>query len=261
MPNRLIKESIRTSDKVNQMSDFQFRLWVHLITYVDDYGRGDARPAIIRGNCFPLRERLTNKDIEAALNTLAGIGCVSLYEVDGKPYLYFPNWGSHQQIRNKKSKYPAPPDGMQKLDSNCNQLPSNAPVIQSNTNTNPNMNPNHNICAEQAHALVVARLPLNTGDYFEITEDHVSEWSRLYPAVDVRQAINDMLGWLNANPRKRKTKSGILNFCNSWLAKNQNRGGNTASAPSSKWSTPEGPTRDDFERLLKMKEELKGGTR
>ena len=67
MPNRMIKDSIHISEKVNAMTDFQFRLWVNLITYVDDFGRGDARPAVIKGACFPLRERLTNKDIEKAL--------------------------------------------------------------------------------------------------------------------------------------------------------------------------------------------------
>ena len=108
MPNRVIKDSIHTSEKVNRMTDFQFRLWVSLIAYVDDYGRGDARPAVIRGACFPLRERLTNKDIDAALTGLAGIGCIGLYEVDGRPYLYFPNWEKHQRIQTKRSKYPAP---------------------------------------------------------------------------------------------------------------------------------------------------------
>lgn len=146
MPNRLIKSSIHDSEKVNQMTDFQFRVWVNLITYVDDYGRGDARPAIIKGNCFPLRERLTTKDIEAALKALADIGCVSLYEVDGKPYLCLPNWESHQNVRNKKSRYPAPTASesekeadsarLQAIEINCNQLNANVPVIQSNPNPN-----------------------------------------------------------------------------------------------------------------------------
>ncbi len=132
MPNRIIKESIHTSDKVNAMTDFQFRLWVSLIAYVDDYGRGDARPAIIKGSCFPLRERLTLKEIDAALTGLAGIGCVVLYAVDGRPYLCFPNWEKHQSIRNKRSKFPAPPDNLQAIEINCNQLNANVPVIQSN---------------------------------------------------------------------------------------------------------------------------------
>ena len=135
MPNRMIKDSIHTSDKVNAMTDFQFRLWVNLIAYVDDYGRGDARPAIIKGSCFPLRERLTLKEIDTALSGLAGIGCVVLYEVDGRPYLCFPNWEKHQTIRNKRSKYPAPPENcnqLQSIEINCNQLNANVPVIQSN---------------------------------------------------------------------------------------------------------------------------------
>lgn len=131
MPNRLIKDSIRLSEKVNSLSDFQFRLWISLITYVDDYGRGDARPAVIKGTCFPLRDRVTLKDIDAALQSLAGAGCVGLYEVDGKPYLYFPRWESHQTIRNKKSKFPAPDGNSRKIEINCNQLHSNVPVIQS----------------------------------------------------------------------------------------------------------------------------------
>ena len=139
MPNRIIKESIHTSDTLNELTDFQFRLWVGLLTYVDDYGRGDARLPIIKGTVFPLRDRVTLKDIDAALKALAGAGCVGLYEVDGKPYLYFPTWESHQNIRNKKSKFPAPSDGKQitndsgtqTIEINCKQVPANVPVIQS----------------------------------------------------------------------------------------------------------------------------------
>lgn len=144
MPNRIIKDSIHTSERLNALSDFQFRLWVSLITYVDDFGRGDARPAVIRGTCFPLRDRITNRDIEAALTALAGAGCVGLYNVDGKPYLYFPNWESHQSIRNKRSRFPAPETCKQlkSVECNCNQLNANVPVIQSNPNPNPKENPN-----------------------------------------------------------------------------------------------------------------------
>jgi len=111
LPNRIIKESFRFSEKINRLTDFQFRLWVSLITYVDDYGRGDARPAIIRGACFPLRERLSNADLDAALNALAGTGCVELYQVDGRPYLCFPNWQSHQRVRNSRQIFPSPEQG------------------------------------------------------------------------------------------------------------------------------------------------------
>ena len=111
MPNRMMKDSLFTSEKISSLSDFEFRVWVSLILLVDDVGRGDARPAIIKGHAFPLRERVTNRDIDAALHGLADKGCVSLYTVDGKPYFYFPTWGNHQRIRDVKPKYPAPEDG------------------------------------------------------------------------------------------------------------------------------------------------------
>lgn len=133
MPNRIIKDSITKSEKLSDLTDFQFRLWVHLITYVDDYGRGDARPAIIRGACFPLRDRMTNKDIEKGLADLAGAGCVGLYKVDGKPYLYFPNWEKHQRVRQKVSKCPAPEDCDEESHdaATCGELPQDAARIQS----------------------------------------------------------------------------------------------------------------------------------
>ena len=32
MGNRIIKETIRTSKSINALNDFQFRLWVYLLT-------------------------------------------------------------------------------------------------------------------------------------------------------------------------------------------------------------------------------------
>ena len=146
MPNRIIKETIHTSEDVNRMTDFQFRLWISLITYVDDYGRGDARPAIIKGSCFPLRDRITNKDIDDALRALAGIGCVGLYTVDGKPYLYFPTWESHQRIQTRKPKFPDPPENVTVShgESRWVTVDDGESPLESESNTNPNMNPNPN---------------------------------------------------------------------------------------------------------------------
>lgn len=109
MPNRILKESICTSDTIAELSDFEYRLWTGLILIADDVGRGDARAAVIKGRVFPLRERVTVKDIDAGVHGLAAKGCVSLYEVDGKPYFWFPTWRKHQRVRDVKPKYPAPP--------------------------------------------------------------------------------------------------------------------------------------------------------
>ena len=108
MPNRIIKESLCSSENISSLSDFEFRLWVCLITQADDFGRGDARPAIIKGRAFPLRERVTSKDIDAAIHGLAAKGCVSLYTVGGKPYFKIEGWEYAQPDAGRKtSEYKA----------------------------------------------------------------------------------------------------------------------------------------------------------
>lgn len=137
MPNRILKESICTSDSISSLTDFQEAFFYRLIVNCDDFGRMDARPAILKARLYPLRERLTLKEIQSALRALADAGCVEVYEVDGKPYLHLPSWEVHQQIRAKKSKYPSPDSGVKSSDIICNQVQANVPVIQSNPNPNP----------------------------------------------------------------------------------------------------------------------------
>ena len=72
-------------------------------------------------------------------------------------------------------------------------------------------------------------LPLNDGSAFEIFQSDIDMWSNLYPAVDVMQQLRNMAGWIDGNPSKRKTRSGIKRFVNSWLAKEQNKGGDRAT--------------------------------
>ena len=152
MPHRILKDSIRTSKTVNKMTDFQYRLWTYLITYVDDYGRGSADPEIIKGVVLTRRKGVTESAIADALAALANIGSVLLYEVDGEPYFCFPNWSEHQRIQTKKSKYPAPEDGISRESTVTHrESPSESNPIQSesnpNTNTNTNTNPRESVRA------------------------------------------------------------------------------------------------------------------
>lgn len=64
---------------------------------------------------------------------------------------------------------------------------------------------------------------MNDKTEYPITEADVEGWKDLYPAVDVMQELRKMKGWADANPQKRKTKSGIKRFINAWLSKEQDR--------------------------------------
>lgn len=76
------------------------------------------------------------------------------------------------------------------------------------------------ICPEPAPLI---SLPLNDGTEFGVTEAMVSEFSQLYPAVDILQSLRNMRGWLLNNPTNRKTARGIRRFINLWLCKEQDK--------------------------------------
>jgi len=136
MPNRIIKESICTSDTLDQLSWFEEVFFYRLIVNCDDYGRFDARPAILKARLFPLKS-VTEKQISDALYKLSTVGIVTVYEYDGRPYLQLVTWDKHQQIRAKKSKFPSP-------DETCNHLISDDIKCSRNpiqSESNPNQNP------------------------------------------------------------------------------------------------------------------------
>ena len=86
---------------------------------------------------------------------------------------------------------------------------------------------------EVSESEVIMQLPLNAG-YHAITMDDARKYISLYPAIDIANELRAMHGWLDANPKRRKTKSGIARFINSWLSRAQDKGGsNLQSEPVS----------------------------
>lgn len=67
-------------------------------------------------------------------------------------------------------------------------------------------------------------LILNDKTEYPITESLVKEYQELYQAIDVKEELRKMRGWLISNPTKRKTKRGILKFVNGWLSREQDKG-------------------------------------
>ena len=93
---------------------------------------------------------------------------------------------------------------------------------QKETKDEPNENVNVN---DNDNANVFIGLQLNDKSLFPIFDDDLGKWRDLYPAVNVEQELRNMVGWIDGNPTKRKTKSGIKKFINSWLSKEQDQGG------------------------------------
>lgn len=114
----------------------------------------------------------------------------------------------------------------------------------------------NNICTEQKcsepEPEPIIKLPLNTGEEYPIFQRNIDEFAELYPAVDVLQAMRGMRGWLLTNPAKRKTKRGINRFINSWLSREQDKGGNRGYYKKSGTET-----KNDFNQFMKQEYDFK----
>lgn len=79
--------------------------------------------------------------------------------------------------------------------------------------------------ADTAGENIFITLPLNDKSNYSVSKSDVQHYKILYSAVDVEQQLRSMLGWLEANPSRRKTRTGIKGFITKWLNKVQDRGG------------------------------------
>lgn len=117
----------------------------------------------------------------------------------------------------------------QKLLAKMKNSPEGVPTISGDSPTKSELTEEKrreekDICPEQSSEPALFELPLNKKDTSRsVTATEVSDFKSLYPNVDIEQELRKMIGWLNGNPRKRKTASGIDRFIHSWLAKEQDK--------------------------------------
>jgi len=109
---------------------------------------------------------------------------------------------------------------------------------------------------------VVETLPLISNKEHYITKDELAIYAEAYPAIDPLAEIKRAKAWLIANPKNKKTSSGIKRFINTWLSKEQN---SAARLPQTKNKNtqPEGfssfDTDEFFQAALKHGMEKYGG--
>ena len=144
MPTRYLKAGICDSSHIESIpSDAAEVLYYRLLVTVDDFGRYDARPAVIKARCFPLREDLPSKQVDDWLLELAQAELVWLYEVNGQPYLQVQRWDN--KPRAAESRFPQVPvnaDGcmqlrasVQHLHTSVQQLHTDVPLTVTVTGT------------------------------------------------------------------------------------------------------------------------------
>lgn len=119
MPNRILRESILTSQPVCSLGWPEEVFYRRLMHIVDDFGRYEAFPQLLRAKCYPLQtDQVRVADITRWIAACVNAGLIAVYDVDGKSYLEIAKFGQQQRT---PSKFPAPPS----VDSKCSQAPAN----------------------------------------------------------------------------------------------------------------------------------------
>ena len=237
MPNRIIKESICTSNEIDALKPEEELFFYRIIVNCDDYGRMDARLPILRAKCFPLRiDKVKDKDIKAWINSLVAQNLIFLYTVDGKRYLQVTTWEKHQQVRAKRSKFPAPDDGViNKIadetvdissDSNGNQMQSDVPenpiriqsesLSESESKTKKSYAQFVKMTPEEHQKLIDQFGQAATDRMIEILDNYKGASGKTYKS-DYRAILN----WVVKRYQEEQGKPARADPISSWVEKRQ----------------------------------------
>jgi hypothetical protein len=224
-------------------------------TCCDREGRFHWRPRQLKTDILPYDAC----DFARLLEVLRGRGYAVKYQIDGEFYGFIPSWKQHQWItgREPDSGIPAPTeesiirepglfDGKDVpaaalTKASAKPVPTQAkdfPLRKGREGNGKEGESKDVGGALPSSPPPFITLPLvgckcspekrgadSCNQHHTITQPEVSRYQGLYPAVDVAQQFRQMLVWLDANPKRRKTRGGMLNFIGNWLGREQDRGG------------------------------------
>src|SRR4051812_6230057 len=114
MPNRILRDGIIESERVNALSPQAELFYRRLMSKADDYGRFHGNLELIRAACYPLQlDRITAADVRVWLTECGSaptdscdrMPLVTEYEVDGRRYVQINDF--NQRVRGD-SKFPPP---------------------------------------------------------------------------------------------------------------------------------------------------------
>lgn len=126
MPDRVVRQGILASDKVNSLSWAAECFYRRLMSIADDFGRYEADPSLLRAYLYPKKLNCVSEpDVVKWMGDCSEAGLIRMYTVNGKEYLQVEEFG--QRLRAMKSKYPAPVSNREQPSSSadiCQQPPA-----------------------------------------------------------------------------------------------------------------------------------------
>ena len=245
MPSRILKDSILTDKAFNSLTLTEESIYHRLLVSADDYGIFYADPILLLRILYPRKTDVTEEVIREGLDHMEEAGIISRYTAEGEDYLKICSWENNQRLRNSRHKFPVPEEE--------EPTPESAPEPETKEKARQEKPADHNANKKAADKgpktadEIIIQLPLNDNTNYNVTQEEITEFSSLYPAVDVLQEYRGMKAWCMSNPHKRKTRNGIKKFINGWLSSAQKQA--RSSPPPSKPQLPRNPFLEELNTI------------
>lgn len=225
MPNRILREGILSSRRVDRLSEKAELFYRRLMSKLDDFGRYESDVGLLLSNCYPLRvKRLKEEHVRGWLMECQQACLLVTYGDGQKAHLQYLDWKQQQRT---DSKFPAPPeqliaDAEQGIANEHLVVFGDVGVVVSEgviggaaSRSRPEQT--------KDETPVVITLPLIDGSDFEVRQSLVDDLEPLCPRVHVPDTLKEMKLWLIGKPGRKKTRRGIKSFITTWLGKEQEK--------------------------------------
>lgn len=225
---RTIKPDFFIHERLAQRSVHARLLFIGLWTLADGEGRLENRPMRIKAQLFPYEDF----PVEACLAELEEGRHLVRYLAGEQALIQITGFRKHQRITGKEalepSKFPAPdgftsasplfPDGFPEFP----QCPGKGKGREREREGEENLLCGARTSAPPETLFTFPCKGLGAKEH-HVTRAQVGEWATAFPAVDLETELRKMGAWLNANPTKQKTASGMPRFIVNWLSKAQDQ--------------------------------------
>lgn len=104
MPVRYLRPGVRDSELIDGLDPLTEVFFYRLLVTVDDYGRFDARPAMLKAQCFPIKDAITAADCEQMLINLVRAGLVFVYDTGSCKVIQVQKWDNKPRAAASKYK-------------------------------------------------------------------------------------------------------------------------------------------------------------
>lgn len=228
MPNRMLREGILTSERVNRLGPQAEILYRRLMSVVDDFGRYHGHPGLIRAGCYPLKlDQVREADITRWLAEVQSAGLILLYSTSGKQFVQLLD--TRWQVRAHGSKFPEPPPESANI---CAQMLTDAPVVVVvDENVDVGVVESCGEVPKRDSPPPVLVFPCSGDGPVEwpLLQEKVDEYQVTYPGINVLAECRKARQWCIEAKSQRKTFRGMPKFLNGWLSRAQDRSGSNGN--------------------------------